>query len=79
METRWNGTSYRRPLKLIYYEYRSNFACSLSEQRGNSLERHEACLRLEDAYQRERFLKSGKGGRYLRTCLACSLSELRGN
>jgi putative endonuclease len=27
---------------------------------------YEACLSLEDAYRRERYLKSGKGGRYLR-------------
>ena len=33
-------------------------------------------LPAEDAYRRERFLKSGKGGRYQRSHLASSLSEL---
>ena len=48
-------TTYRRPLKLLYYE---------------------ACLKPEDAHRRERFLKTGKGGRYLRNRLASSLAEL---
>lgn len=52
---RVRSTTYRRPLKLLYYE---------------------ACLKPEDAYRRERFLKTGKGGRYLRNRLASSLAEL---
>ena len=36
----------------------------------------EACLEPEDAYRRERFLKTGKGGRYLKNRLASSLCEL---
>lgn len=40
---------------------------------------YEACLRAEDALRRERFLKSGKGKRYLRNRLAAYLSSLSGN
>jgi putative endonuclease len=35
-----------------------------------------ACLS-DDAYRRERYLKSGRGGRYLRTPPASSLAEIR--
>ena len=52
---RVRSTSYRRPLKLIYYE---------------------ACLRGDDAFRRERFLKTGKGKRYLRNRLAGFLSGI---
>ena len=38
---------------------------------------YEACWSAEDARQRERYLKSGKGGRYLKNRLACWLSEIR--
>ena len=50
------STTYRRPLRLIYYE---------------------ACLDAEDARRRERFLKTGKGKRYLNKRLETSLRELR--
>ena len=36
---------------------------------------YEACLSQEDALRRERFLKSGKGKRYLRNRLASHLSS----
>ena len=39
---------------------------------------YEACLSPDDAYRRERFLKTGKGGRYFRNRLATSLLKLRG-
>lgn len=38
---------------------------------------YEACLNVDDAYRRERYLKSGRGGRYLKQRLACTLSEIR--
>jgi putative endonuclease len=31
---------------------------------------YEACWNADDAFRRERFLKTGRGGRYLRQCLA---------
>jgi putative endonuclease len=37
---------------------------------------YEACLTADDAYRRERFLKSGKGKRYLRKRLAGFLATL---
>jgi putative endonuclease len=40
---------------------------------------YEACLSPDDAYRRERFLKTGKGGRYLRNRLASSLAEIGRN
>ena len=50
------STTYRRPLRLVYYE---------------------ACLSADDARRRERFLKTGRGGRYLKQRLASWLSEAR--
>ncbi len=49
---------------------------STAYRRALKLLYYEACLKPEDAYRRERFLKTGKGGRYLRNRLASSLSEL---
>jgi hypothetical protein len=39
----------------------------------------EACLSADDAYRRQRYLKSGRGGRHLRARLASSLAELSAN
>jgi len=40
---------------------------------------YEACLSAADAQRRERYLKSGRGGRYLRQRLASWLSEIQSN
>ncbi|MBI2537115.1 MAG: GIY-YIG nuclease family protein [Gemmatimonadetes bacterium] len=40
---------------------------------------YQACLSADDAYRGERYLKSGRGGRYLRTRLASSLTKVRGH
>ena len=40
---------------------------------------YEACLSPDDAYRRERYLKSGRGGRYLRQRLISWLPESRGD
>ena len=40
---------------------------------------YEACVSQEDVLRRERFLKSGKGKRYLRNRLAAYLSSVRSN
>ena len=40
---------------------------------------YEACLSRDDALRRERFLKTGKGKRYLRNRVAGFLSSLREN
>ena len=36
---------------------------------------YEACLSLEDAFRRERYLKTAKGGRYLRQRVAAWLAR----
>ncbi|MGH9316127.1 MAG: GIY-YIG nuclease family protein [Thermoanaerobaculia bacterium] len=38
---------------------------------------YEACLDLSDARRRERFLKTGKGKRYLKNRVAASLLQIR--
>ncbi|MFQ5656400.1 MAG: GIY-YIG nuclease family protein [Candidatus Methylomirabilales bacterium] len=40
---------------------------------------YEACLNAEDAYCRERFLKTGKGKRYLKNRLASCILKIRTN
>jgi predicted GIY-YIG superfamily endonuclease len=50
---------------------------STAPRRPLSLVYDAACLSADDAYRRERHLKSGRGGRYLRARLASSLAELR--
>ena len=37
---------------------------------------YEACMNPDDAFRRERYLKSGRGGRYLRQRLTSSLSSI---
>jgi putative endonuclease len=38
---------------------------------------YEGCLSTDDARRRERYLKSGRGGRYLKQRLAAWLAEIR--
>jgi len=38
---------------------------------------YEGCLSTDDARRRERYLKSGRGGRYLKQRLASWLTEIR--
>ena len=40
---------------------------------------HEACRSPDDAYRRERYLKSGRGGRYLRQRMSMWLPKTRAN
>jgi putative endonuclease len=40
---------------------------------------YEGCLSGDDARRRERYLKTGRGGRYLKQRLASWLSEIRSN
>ncbi len=40
---------------------------------------YEGCLNEQDARRRERYLKSGRGGRYLKQRMASWLSEIRSN
>jgi putative endonuclease len=40
---------------------------------------YEACLNVNDAFRRERFLKTGKGKRFLRNRLASYLTSISTN
>jgi putative endonuclease len=40
---------------------------------------YEGCLRADDARRRERYLKTGRGGRYLKQRLASWLTGIRNN
>jgi len=53
-------------------------ARSTAHRRPLKLVYYEACLSADDAYRRERYLKSGRGSRYLRARLASSLGAIRG-
>jgi putative endonuclease len=50
---------------------------STARRRPLRLIYYEACLDRRDAFRRERFLKTGKGKRFLKNHLALSLSGLR--
>jgi putative endonuclease len=52
---------------------------STAYRRPMTLVYYEACLNVDDAFRRERFLKTGKGKRFLRNCLASSLADLSTN
>ena len=52
---------------------------STSYRRPLTVVYYEACLSADDAYRRERYLKSGRGGRYLRQRLSSWLSQVRGD
>ena len=48
---------------------------STAHRRPLALIYYEACLEVDDAFRRERFLKTGKGKRFLRNRLALFLSR----
>lgn len=50
---------------------------STAYRRPLTLIYYEAGLSAEDAFRRERYLKSGRGGRYLKTRLLSSLASIR--
>jgi len=50
---------------------------STASRRPLKLVYYEASLSADDDYRRERYLKSGRGGRYLRARLASSLAAIR--
>jgi putative endonuclease len=52
---------------------------SIAYRRPLQLIYYEGCLNAEDARRRERYLKSGRGGQYLRQRMASWLSEIRNN
>ena len=60
-------------------EQNTGRVCSTAYRRPLRLAYYEACLSAQDAHRRERYLKSGRGGRYLKQRLASWLSEIRSN
>jgi len=52
---------------------------STAYRRPLQLVYYEACRSPDDAYRRERYLKSGRGGRYLRQRISMWLSETSAN
>ena len=50
---------------------------STAYRRPLTLVYYEACIDADDAYRRERFLKTGRGKRFLRTRLASFLAGAR--
>ena len=52
---------------------------STAHRRPLRLIYYEACSSLQDACRRERYLKSGRGGRYLKQRLASWLAEIHGS
>ncbi len=53
--------------------------CSTANRRPVRLIYYEGCLNADDARRRERYLKTGRGGRYLKQRLASWFSEIRSN
>jgi putative endonuclease len=64
-------------LRVRLQEHDKGGVRSTAYRRPLQLIYYEACLSIRDAGRRERYLKSGRGGRYLKQRLACWLSESR--
>jgi putative endonuclease len=72
-------TGSAKDLRARFAQHRSGRVHSTAYRRPLSLIYYEACLEPEDARRRERFLKTGKGKRYLRTRLAGFLANIGSN
>ena len=57
-------------------QHRTGRVRSTAHRRPLTLLYYEACPSAQDAFRRERYLKSGRGGRYLKARLARSLADL---
>ncbi len=58
-------------------KHKSGLVRSTAYRRPLRLIYYEGCLSAEDARRRERYLKSGRGGRYLKQRLASWLTQIR--
>lgn len=72
-------TGYTGDLRKRLQEHHGGRVRWTASRRPVRLVYYEACLRPEDALRRERFLKSGKGKRYLRKRLGAYLSPVSRN
>jgi len=75
-EGRWY-TGAASDLRVRLNEHETGRVASTRFRRPLRLIYYEACLDAEDAFRRERYLKTGRGKRYLRQRLKASLSRLR--
>ena len=66
-----------RDLKQRFPEHGAGRVESTAYRRPLRLVYYEACMSPDDAFRRERDLKSGRGGRYLRQRLISSLPSIR--
>jgi putative endonuclease len=64
-------------LRARLQKHNSGAVRSTSSRRPLRLIYYEGCLSIDDARRRERYLKSGRGGRYLKQRLASWLAEIR--
>ncbi len=68
-----------RDLRERMREHNQGRVRSTAYRRPLRLIYYEACLNVDDARRRERYLKTGRGGRYLKQRLASWLSETQSN
>lgn len=66
-------------LRARLQKHNSGAVHSTAYRRPLRLIYYEGCLSSDDARRGERYLKSGRGGRYLKQRLASWLAELRSN
>jgi putative endonuclease len=71
-------TGSTRDLKTRVRQHAEGRVFSTARRRPLKLIYYEACMNPVDAFRRERFLKTGKGKRFLNNRLAESLAGLRG-
>ena len=71
-------TGSTRDLRTRVKQHAEGRVFSTASRRPLKLIYYEACMHPADAFRRERFLKTGKGKRFLNRRLAESLSGLRG-
>jgi putative endonuclease len=64
-------------LRARLQKHNSGAVRSTASRRPLRLIYYEGCLSIDDARRRERYLKSGRGGRYLKQRLASWLAEIR--
>jgi len=69
-------TGYSENLRERFRKHELGFVRPTAHRQPLKLVYYEACLSQEDARRRERFLKSGKGKRFLRNRLITFLSSL---
>jgi len=66
-------------LRARLQKHNSGVVGSTAYRRPLRLFYYEGCLSIADARRRERYLKSGRGGHYLKQRLASWLAEIRNN